>query len=147
MRDKKWVDCPACGSKGSMEFRTDVTETRTPKGYPAVEIRGLKGYFCNVCGDGVWLRESENRIAAEVMAFKAREDAKVVPAADLMSVSNAARLLGVTPSRVHQMMDRGDVRYVFVDGLRFPVRANLEQLKARRRAGQTSSPVSRVRGG
>jgi YgiT-type zinc finger domain-containing protein len=139
MRDKKWVDCPACGSKGSMEFRTDVTEVRAPKGYPSVKIKGLKGYFCKVCGDGVWLRESENKIAAEVMALKAREDAKVIPAGELVSVANAAKVIGVTPSRIHQMMDRGDVRYVFVDGLRFPVRRDLERLKESRRKQSIAS--------
>ena len=58
MKDKKWVDCPSCGSTNSMVFKSKVTENYNLKDYGLVKIADLEGYFCKVCKDFLLLRFS-----------------------------------------------------------------------------------------
>jgi len=63
MLEKNWVDCPVCGAKGNMRPLEGQRERFSPAGYPPIEISGLDGQFCEICGDGFWSQESERRIA------------------------------------------------------------------------------------
>lgn len=67
---KAWANCPTCGAQGTMNFKTDVMETRTSKGGASVEIPGLEGFFCEVCGDGILSDDSEKKITAEIEAHR-----------------------------------------------------------------------------
>ncbi len=72
MELKDMKDCVICGSKGSMEYRTGKEITFTSKKYSNLVVKDLDGYFCNVCNDGFYTKESNDRIGEE-MKKKARE--------------------------------------------------------------------------
>jgi len=135
MRERKWVDCPNCGAKGSMEFRTGLTEWREPKDYPPLEIPDLEAHICNICGEGFWTRASEKMIAAASAEHRARHDSGRIVAAELASVSEAAQALQVSVQAVHQMMDSGRLRYTYAAGLRLPIRKYLAPEKHATGAG------------
>ena len=63
MREKKWIDCPACGAKKSMRIKKNRHELLNPPEYPPLDIAGLDGQFCNSCGEGFWSLKSERLIA------------------------------------------------------------------------------------
>ena len=135
MRARKWVDCPACGAKGSMQARKNQEERFNPCGYPPLDIAGLDGQFCNTCGDGFWSLQSERRIARLLGEHMAEHDAARVVAAELVSVQEAAEVLRVTVQGVHKMMREGRLRYVIAGGSRLPIRRDLAvRAKARQRA-------------
>jgi hypothetical protein len=127
MREKKWVDCPSCGAKNSMEYRTGLVERREPKGYPPFEVGDLEGYLCSLCKEGFWSRASERKITAASAEHRARHDSGHVVAADLASVNEAAALLQVSVQAVHQMMDAGRMRYVYAGDFRLPIRKYLKE--------------------
>lgn len=52
MREKKWIDCPACGAKNSMRKKRNVKERFNPSGYPALDISGLDGESAIPAGKG-----------------------------------------------------------------------------------------------
>lgn len=134
MREKKWIDCPACGAKKSMHAKKDQKERFNPRGYPPLDLSGLGGQFCEVCGDGFWSMRSECLIARRLGEHMARCDAERVVAAELASVKEAAAELYVTAQAVHKMMIEGRLRYVVVGGMRLPIREDLaEKAKAKRR--------------
>lgn len=127
MRQKKWVNCPACGAKASMEYRKAVAERFAPFGYAPIAVKGLDGYFCSRCGDGFWSLRSERRIAATLGEEMARQDTKRVVASKIASVREAAKAMNLTPQAVHKMMRQGRLRYVFAGDLRLPIRSELEK--------------------
>lgn len=61
MIEKVWVDCPICGAKGSMAFKSSIYDKVARKGHQPVEVGPLEGYFCKVCDDGFYTRESLDR--------------------------------------------------------------------------------------
>ena len=128
MRDKKWIDCPACGAKKSMRGRRGQTERFNPRGYPPLDIPGLEGRFCESCGEGFWSIKSERIIARLLAEHMARHDATRVVAAELASVQEAAKAMRVTVQGVHKMMDEGRLRYVFAGGSRLPIRKDLKDV-------------------
>jgi len=130
MKEKKWTDCPSCGSKGSMERRHNVTETYRHSGYVPITISHLDGYFCQVCGDGIFSISSERTINATLAREKALQDSRRVVAADLVDIDDVAKILSVTRQRIHQMMDEGKIQYVFVGSKRYPVRQDTAALKS-----------------
>jgi len=136
MRERKWIDCPVCGSKNSMRKQRGLTEQFRPAGYPPVpDLTGLDGQFCTKCGDGFWSKASERKIAHHLAKHKAEYDSKRVVAADLSSVQETAERLRVSPQGVHKMMKTGRLRSVFVAGKRLPIRADvLKKAKQRGRA-------------
>ena len=71
MREKEWIDCPVCGSKKSMRSRKNLHERVTPGGYPPLDIGGLDGQFCAVCGEGFWSIKSERRISRQIAEHRA----------------------------------------------------------------------------
>lgn len=126
MREKKWVDCPICGGKGTMKVQRGLSERFELAGYPKPEkLSGLDGQFCSKCGDGFWSKASERKIAQHLAKHKAEFDSKRVVAADLASVQETAKKLRVTAQGVHKMMETGRLRSVFVAGKRLPVRADV----------------------
>lgn len=125
MRERKWVDCPSCGAKGDMRACSELSERLQPKGYPSLEVQGLSGQFCEVCGEGFWSLKSERKIAQEVAEHMARHDAKRVVAAEMASVQEAAEALSITVQGVHKMMQEGRLRFVYAAGRRFPLREDL----------------------
>lgn len=135
MREKKWVDCPACGGKKTMRSKKNLSERFMPAGYPPLDIRGLDGQFCESCGEGFWSLKSEKYIARLLAEHMAEHDATRVVAAELASVQEAAKAMRVTVQGVHKMMDEGRLRYVVAGGSRLPIRKDLaEKAKARKTA-------------
>ena len=122
MKEKNWVDCPLCGSKNSMVFKSNLSETYNVKDYGSIKITGLSGQFCKVCKDGFYNIKSRNQINALVAEFKARKDANSVVAADLVSVDQMAKKLKKTRQSIHKMMNNGKIKYVFVGDIRLPLK-------------------------
>src|ERR1041384_7481246 len=103
MREKKWIDCPICGSKNSMRTRRAVSEKCQIWDYPNITIRGLEGQFCRRCGDGFWSLKSEGLLTSKLAEHMAKHDSNRVVASELASVQEAARALHITQQGVHKM--------------------------------------------
>lgn len=132
MREKKWMDCPACGASKSMHKLTGQNERYNPAGYPPLDIDELDGQFCERCGEGFWSSKSERRIARLLAEHMAEHDSTRVVAAELASVREAAEAMQVTVQGIHKMMDEGRLRYVIAGGSRLPIRGDIvARLKAR----------------
>lgn len=132
MREKKWIDCPACGLKKCMHAKKNLDERLNPKGYPPLDISGLEGQFCSSCGEGFWSLKSERQITRCLAEHMARHDAKRIVAEELASVQEAAQVMNVTVQGIHKMMKEGRLRYVLAGGTRLPIRKDLME-KARKR--------------
>lgn len=135
MREKKWIDCPACGAKKSMRTKKDQQERFNPAGYPPLDLAGLDGQFCTSCGEGFWSLKSEKLIARLLAEHMAKHDATRIVAAELASVQEAAKAMRITVQGVHKMMKEGRLRYVVAGGSRLPIRKDLTaKAEARRHA-------------
>lgn len=134
MREKKWVDCPACGAKGSMRPKAKLGERFHPAGYAPLDVTDLRGQFCDACGEGFWSLASQRRIARLLAEHMAAEDARRVVAAELASVQEAAQAMHITVQGVHKMMRDGRLRYVIAGGVRLPIRKDLAAKAAAGRA-------------
>ena len=135
MREKKWKDCPACGAKDSMHHKSGITEKINLAGYSPLEINGLEGQFCTVCGEGFWSVKSEKKISHLLALHRAESDSKTVVAAELASVKEAAATLHLSAQGIHKMMNEGRLRYVLAGGLKLPIRKDLaRQAQTRQRA-------------
>lgn len=127
MREKKWIDCPACGSKKSMKTKKNQQERFNLSGYPPADITGLDGQFCDVCGDGFWSLKSERKITHSLGEHMALHDSTRIVAAELASVQEAAQKLEMTIQGVHKMMEEGRLRYVVAGGKRLPIKKDVFQ--------------------
>ena len=127
MRDRKWIDCPICGAKGSMRSEKGLTERFNPPGYDPIEVSDLDGSFCQVCGDGFWSLKSKAVIAKQLAKNMAEQDSKRIVASEMVSVKEAAKAMHVTTQGIHKMMDEGRIRYVYAAGLRFPIRRDVTE--------------------
>jgi len=136
MKEKKWINCPVCGAKKSMQSHTGISEKLKPKGYPAITIDGLSAQLCDVCDEGFWSLASERKLQSALAEHRARHDAKRVFAADLASIHEAAAQLSLTPQGVHKMMDEGRLRYVYAAERRYPIRNEIAKLAAAARKSQ-----------
>ena len=125
MREKKWVDCPVCGAKGSMRRAKGLKERFNLPGYEPIEVKGLDGSFCQECGDGFWSLKSKAVIAKQLAENMAQQDSKRIVASEMVSVKEAAKVMHVTPQGIHKMMNEGRIRYVYAAGLRFPIRKSV----------------------
>ena len=135
MREKKWVDCPACGAKKSMRMEKNRKERFHPPGYPPLDVSGLEGQFCASCGEGFWSLKSERRIASLLAEHMAKHDSTRVVAAELASVQEAAKTMNVTVQGIHKMMKEGRLRYAIAGGSRLPIRRDVrEKASAQHRA-------------
>jgi len=135
MRQKKWIDCPACGAKKNMRTKKNQRERFNPAGYPPLDVSGLDGQFCESCGEGFWSLKSERLIARLLAEHMAEHDATRVVAAELASVQEAAKAMHVTVQGIHKMMNEGRLRYVVAGGSRLPIRKDLtEKARARQHA-------------
>ncbi len=134
MREKKWIDCPACGAKKSMHSEKNLSEGFHPSSYPPLDVSSLDGQFCDACGEGFWSLKSERRIACLLAQHMAAHDATRVVAAELASVQEAAKAMRVTVQAIHKMMDEGRLRYVVAGTSRLPIRKDLKKMaKAKHR--------------
>lgn len=124
MKEKKWIDCPACGAKGTMKYMKDISETYRHKNYKPITIDHLDGQFCTKCDDGFFSIKSMRRIDSILAEEKAKQDASRVYASDLLEIDTVKELLNVTRQRVHQMMNEGKLHYVFVGESRYPTKNN-----------------------
>ncbi len=122
MKDKKWIDCPVCGETNSMVFKPDVSEIFNIKDYGNLKINNIEGTYCKNYKDGILTRKSQNHINATIAEFKAKKDAEVTVAADLISVDEMAKKLKLSRQSIHKMMNIGKIRYVFVGGIRLPLK-------------------------
>ncbi|MCB1190596.1 MAG: hypothetical protein H7A23_19920 [Leptospiraceae bacterium] len=129
-KDKKWIDCPLCGTKGSMVFHKDISRTYKSKNIKPFEVAGLKGYFCNNCKDGFFTQISMNKIRAEMAYHKAKYLSSTVTLSDLVPSNEIADVLGVSKQRVSIMLKEGLIKYAMNDyGVKLPLKSELERLK------------------
>ncbi len=129
MKEKKWVDCPSCGSKGSMLYRKNISETYCNPGYHPITVTGLDGHFCRVCDEGIFSIKSNKKIASSIAEGKALQDSDKIVASSITDVDSVAKTLSVSRQRVHQMMDEGKLSYVYVGKNRFPIKGNEKSIK------------------
>ncbi len=120
MKEKVWKDCPACGAHGSMSLRANLIERVDGKGYKPFSVKGLEGYICQKCHDGILTIKSENRLRVEIMENRARQDSARIPASALIPVEEIAKSLKVPRQTVHWMMRAGRMPFVYVGKQRFP---------------------------
>lgn len=130
MKEKKWTDCPSCGSKGTMKSKKGIYETYNLKGYAPIKVGPLEGQFCSVCGDGFYSIKSERILNSQIAESKAKQDSKRTVASDLLDVDTIAKKLGISRQRIHQMMSEGKLQYVYVGSLRFPLKRNEARFKS-----------------
>jgi len=137
MREKKWIDCPVCGSKKSMRIRKNLHERAHLRDYPPLDIDGLDGQFCKICDEGFWSLKSERRIERLLAEHMAKHDSARVVAAEIASVQEAANALQISVQGVHKMMTDGRLKFVFAAGRRLPIRQDIAA-KAKK-PGRTSA--------
>ena len=115
-----------------MQACKDLEERFNLSGYPPLDLSGLDGQFCEVCGDGFWSLKSERMIARRLSEHRASYDGKRVVAAELASVKEAAAALRMTVQGVHKMMETGRLRYVVAGDSRLPIRKDVLEKAAGR---------------
>lgn len=120
MKEKVWKDCPSCRAHDSMGFRSNLIERIEGEGYKPFSVRGLEGYICRKCNDGILTIKSENRLRVEIMENRARQDSARIPASALIPVEVIAKSLKVPRQTVHWMMRAGRMPFVYVGKQRFP---------------------------
>ena len=131
MKDRVWKDCPVCGSKDSMVYKENVTETyKTQSGnVKPFKVTELSGYFCKVCKDGIFTKRSSNKIRAAKAHHMAKYLATVTVWSDLATPDKVAEALGVTRQRVVYMMKDGLISYALHEsGVKMPLRSEIERL-------------------
>ncbi len=62
MKEKRWIDCPLCGSKGTMEYKKNISEKYCHNDCKPITIDHLDGQFCTVCKDGFFSIKSMKKI-------------------------------------------------------------------------------------
>jgi YgiT-type zinc finger domain-containing protein len=129
MKIKKWKDCPSCGSKNSMNHKKNISETYIISGYEPITIGSLDGYFCSECSEGFYSIRSEKIINSKLAEEKAKKDSDKIVASELMEIDTIAKILSVSRQRIHQMMNEGKIRYVYVGKLKFPLKSGLHTAK------------------
>ena len=126
-KDKKWVDCPSCGSSGTMQFTNKRVFQVKHKELGKIMIENLSGYFCKKCDDGFFNIKSENAIEAHLADLQARKDADKVKASDLILVEDLAQKWKKTKQYIHKLMNEGKIKYVYIGKLRFPLKEELNR--------------------
>ena len=121
MREKEWVDCPVCGSEGTMELKNNIVKMITPKGYEAVKVGPLSGYFCKKCGEGFYTRESIKKREQQLADGIAKQSSTKITVDKLGDVTLICKKLKVSRQRVHKMMDEGKIPYVYVRETKWPI--------------------------
>jgi hypothetical protein len=129
MKEKNWINCPSCGSRGTMKPKQGIYETYNIKGYAPIKVGPLDGQFCLVCGDGFYSIKSGRTVNSQIAESKAKQDSDRTVASELLDVNTIAKKLGISRQRIHQMMSEGKLQYVYVGSLRFPLKRNEARLK------------------
>lgn len=60
------------------------------------------------------------------------DDAGIVPASDLISITTAAKLVGIQRSWLHVLIDRGDVMVIEIDGKPFVRKSQIKSMPRRK---------------
>ncbi len=63
---KRWVNCPSCGSTGTMKYKENLYHTFTRSTGQEYKIGPLEGHFCTQCNDGIYTEESIAKITEEL---------------------------------------------------------------------------------
>jgi YgiT-type zinc finger domain-containing protein len=129
MKIKKWKDCPSCGAKNTMKLKNSISETYRLNGYKPITINSLEGYFCSECGEGFYSLRAEKIINSKLAEEKAIQDSDKVVASELMEIDTIAKKLSVSRQRIHQMMNEGKIKYVYVGKLKFPLKSGLQNAR------------------
>lgn len=122
MKQKKWKNCPLCGFKNSMKYRTNIFVNVKVKGYPAIKKTKIKGYHCGKCKETILTISEMRRIESLRGKHKAENDSKRLTAAELTTVREAQLHLKLSKQRIHQLMDEGKLDYVFIEDKKIPVK-------------------------
>jgi len=122
MKTEKYKNCPICGAENSMKERKNFNDTITPEGYDPIEIGPLTGHFCNKCGEGLLVRESEKLFDKQIGEGKARQDSKRLVISEITDVDSVVKSIKVSRQRIHKMMEEGNLPYVFIGERRYPVK-------------------------
>lgn len=122
MKQKKWKNCPLCGFKNSMRYRTNVSVDVKVRGYPSIKKNKIKGYHCKKCKETILTIAEVNRIDRLIGQHKAKIDSERLVAAELTTVRGAQLHLKLSKQRIHQLMDEGKLDYVFIEDKKIPVK-------------------------
>lgn len=130
-KDKKWVDCPICGTDGSMNFQKGKTFEVKKTLIGKVKIENLSGYFCKECKDGFYDSKSQKIINAKLAEIKAIEASKVVTVSEVATLESLANELKTSKQFAHRIMKEGKLPYVIFAGQIHPYQKTLEEAKLR----------------
>ena len=128
MKEKKWVDCPICGSIGTMKYKSNITQIIKNKKYAPITIKDLDGYFCSKCGEGFLTKKSNNSFNSQLAKEKAKQDSFHTPVTDILDVKIIMEKLDVTRQRVNQMMNEGKLHYILWNNKKYPTKENEKNL-------------------
>ncbi|TGN08605.1 YgiT-type zinc finger protein [Leptospira bandrabouensis] len=136
-KDKKWVDCPVCGSAGSMVLETNKTFESNIKDLGKIKVTGLTGYFCKVCKDGFFNRTSANKIEEAHMRLKAEIESSKVHVSEVVHVREVTKILHNSRQDAYRLMKTGKLPYVLVAGEIHPYRRTIEEAKKKLIVGKS----------
>ncbi|TGM87894.1 type II toxin-antitoxin system MqsA family antitoxin [Leptospira licerasiae] len=143
MKEKVWKDCPSCGSRDSMQYKKKQKFTAKVHGSDeTVNVTDLDGYFCSVCGEGIYTRQSQAKINEEVARVKAIIASKEVTVSEVIKVEELTGLLKTTRQNIHSMMKTGKLPYVIVSGEMKPYRATLTKARELVKKSKVRSLIS-----
>ena len=124
MREKKWKNCPSCGSKNSMIYKKNLSIHYNSKNYGEIIIKNLAGYECKICKEAIFTNKADRLRQSELTRRIALFETKKTYASELVPIEEFAKITNRSRQRIHQMMDEGKIRYIFIgDKLRFPLRS------------------------
>ena len=128
MKQKEWKDCPVCGKKGSMKLKKRLFDVVELKGYEPIRVGPLEAFICNNCGDGFNTIKSSRMRKAQIAEGRARQDSERTVVTDVIDINTLAGKLSVSRQRIRQMMEEGKIPYVFVSGIKYPVKSDVEAI-------------------
>lgn len=128
-KDKVWVDCPICGSDGSMSLKTNKIFESNKSDFGPIKVSGLSGYFCKKCGDGFFNIKSQNIINAHIAEVRAIRASKVVMVSEVTTLEMLAKTLHSSKQYAHKIMREGKVPAVYVAGEMKPFNQSILKAK------------------
>lgn len=136
MREKKWKNCPSCGSGNSMIYKKNLFIKYNNKNYGEIIIKNLDGYECKVCKEAIFTNKSDRKRQSELSRQIALLETKKTYASELVPIEEFAKITNRSRQRIHQMMDEGKIRYIFIgDKLRFPLRSEASKFGINKKSG------------
>lgn len=102
MKEVAYKTCPECGERMSLQTGSSVFEI----GGKEIEIRGIKLYKCESCGEEIYTSKEAHMIERLLRSF---ED-KPVPAPYVLNLSETADYLRVSNQTVYNMIRDGRIK-------------------------------------